>query len=201
MRKPLELRPLASSSSATIKTQALALKVTPLTQIDSCQVEIRCYGSRVQVRLDDVCRCESGLPMRARVERPPQCGGRGAGVHPGADAYFGEVRQHERVRVNIPGVRVNETGCRVLRIIAERSGCEHGRRCAEVQLAHRDIAQAAAVSVPTVIRTLAALRDCELVIVRDNVQPNGARLPNGYELTALGLEVIRMAEELGTFAE
>ena len=93
----------------------------------------------------------------------------------------------KRVRVNIPGVRVNETGCRVLRIIAERSGCEHGRRCAEVQLAHRDIAQAAAVSVPTVIR--------------DNVQPNGARLPNGYELTALGLEVIRMAEELGTFAE
>lgn len=89
----------------------------------------------------------------------------------------------------------------MLRIIAERSGCEHGRRCAEVQLAHRDIAQAAAVSVPTVIRTLAALRDCELVIVRDNVQPNGARLPNGYELTALGLEVIRMAEELGTFAE
>lgn len=107
----------------------------------------------------------------------------------------------KRVRVNIPGVRVNETGCRVLRIIAERSGCEHGRRCAEVQLAHRDIAQAASVSVPTVIRTLAALRDCELVIVRDNVQPNGARLPNGYELTALGLEVIRMAEELGTFAE
>lgn len=107
----------------------------------------------------------------------------------------------KRVRFNIPGVRVNETGCRVLRIIAERSGCEHGRRCAEVQLAHRDIAQAAAVSVPTVIRTLAALRDCELVIVRDNVQPNGARLPNGYELTALGLEVIRMAEELGTFAE
>ena len=100
----------------------------------------------------------------------------------------------KRVRVNIPGVRVNETGCRVLRIIAERSGCE-------VQLAHREIAQAAAVSVPTVIRTLAALRDCELVIVRDNVQPNGARLPNGYELTALGLEVIRMAEELGTFAE
>ncbi|MFR2950984.1 MAG: hypothetical protein ACLTKG_06530 [Collinsella intestinalis] len=43
----------------------------------------------------------------------------------------------------------------MLRIIAERSGCEHGRRCAEVQLAHRDIAQAAAVSVPTVIRTLA----------------------------------------------
>lgn len=107
----------------------------------------------------------------------------------------------KRVRVNIPGVRVNETGCRVLRVIAERSCCEHGRRCAEVQLAHRDIAQAAAVSVPTVIRTLAALRDCELVIVRDNVQPNGARLSNSYELTALGLEVIRMAEELGTFAE
>lgn len=107
----------------------------------------------------------------------------------------------KRVRVNIPGVRVNETGCRVLRVIAERSCYEHGRRCAEVQLAHRDIAQAAAVSVPTVIRTLAALRDCELVIVRDNVQPNGARLSNSYELTALGLEVIRMAEELGTFAE
>ena len=70
-----------------------------------------------------------------------------------------------------------------------------------VAVADGDIAQAAAVSVPTVIRTLAALRDCELVIVRDNVQPNGARLPNGYELTALGLEVIRMAEELGIFAE
>ena len=107
----------------------------------------------------------------------------------------------KRVRVIIPGVRVNETGCRVLRVIAERSCYEHGRRCAEVQLAHREIAQAAAVSVPTVIRTLAALRDCELVIVRDNVQPNGARLSNSYELTALGLEVIRMAEELGTFAE
>lgn len=53
----------------------------------------------------------------------------------------------KRVRVNIPGVRVNETGCRVLRVIAERSSHEHGRRCAEVQLAHRDIAQAAAVSV------------------------------------------------------
>ncbi len=107
----------------------------------------------------------------------------------------------KRVRVNIPGVRVNETGCRVLRVIAERSNIEHGRRCVEVRLAHRDIAKAAAVSVPTVIRTLAALRDCKLVIVRDNVRPNGARLPNSYELTALGLEVIRIAEELGTFAE
>lgn len=107
----------------------------------------------------------------------------------------------KRVRVNIPGVRVNETGCRVLRVIAERSSREHGRRCAEVQLSHRDIARSVAVSVPTVIRTLAALRDCELVIAHDNIQPNGAQLPNSYELTALGLEVIRMAEELGTFAE
>ena len=107
----------------------------------------------------------------------------------------------KRVRVNIPGVRVNETGCRVLRLIAERFCDEHGRRCAEVQLPHRDIAEAIAISIPTVIRTLASLRDYGLVIVRDNIQPNGARMCNSYELTALGLEVIRMAEELGAFAE
>ena len=106
----------------------------------------------------------------------------------------------KQVRVNIPGVRVNETGCRVLRAIAVRSTDEHGRRCAEVQLSHRDIAEAVSISIPTVIRTIAALRDCDLVIVRDNIQPNGARMCNSYELTALGLEVIRMAEELGAFA-
>lgn len=107
----------------------------------------------------------------------------------------------KRVRVNIPGVRVNETGCCVLRFIAERSCTEHGRRCAEVQLSHRDIAEAVAISIPTVIRSLASLRDYNLVNIRGNVLPNGARLSNSYELTALGLEVIRMAEELGTFAE
>ncbi len=155
-----------------------------------------------KVRLDDVCRCESGLPMRARAGRPPQCGGRGAGVRSGADAYFGEVRQHEQTS---PG---QYSGCSGQRDRLPRAA-RHRRAfllrawppLRRGQLAHRDIAQAAAVSVPTVIRTLAALRDCELVIVRDNVQPNGARLSNSYELTALGLEVIRMAEELGTFAE
>ena len=148
--------------------------------------------------------CKSGWMTYVDANLASPCG-RALSVRRSAEAaaqasILGQMRisgrcanMSKRVRVNIPGVRVNETGC--------RSGCEHGRRCAEVQLAHRDIAQAAAVSVPTVIRTLAALRDCELVIVRDNVQPNGARLPNGYELTALGLEVIRMAEELGTFAE
>lgn len=107
----------------------------------------------------------------------------------------------KRVRVNIPGVRVNETGCHVLRAIAERSSAEHGRRCAEVQLSHRDMADAVSISIPTVIRTIASLRDYELVIVRDNIQPNGVRTCNSYELTALGLEVIRMAEELGALAK
>lgn len=155
-----------------------------------------------KVRLDDVCRCESGLPMRARAGRPPQCGGRGAGVRPGADAYFGEVRQHEQTS---PG---------------QYSGCSGQRDRLPRAARHRRTLQSRAWPPlrrgpacssryrpsrrgqrPTVIRTLAALRDCELVIVRDNVQPNGARLSNSYELTALGLEVMRMAEELGTFAE
>lgn len=105
------------------------------------------------------------------------------------------------IRVNIPGVRVNEMGCRVLRAIAERSSDANGPRCAEVRLSHRDIADAVSIGITTVIRALASLCDCDLVIVCDNIQPNGARLRNSYELTALGLEVLRMAEELGVFAK
>lgn len=75
--------------------------------------------------------CKSGWMTYVDANLVSPCG-RALSVRRSAEAaaqasILGQMRisgrranMSKRVRVNIPGVRVNETGCRVLRIIAER---------------------------------------------------------------------------------
>ena len=106
-----------------------------------------------------------------------------------------------RVDVRIPGMRVNETECRVLSAIASVASDRCGYRCAEIGMSYREIRNASAVCGHTVMRTCASLRLKGLLEVNAHKLANGGTAANTYRVTALGLEVIRMAEELGAFAE
>lgn len=107
----------------------------------------------------------------------------------------------KRVRVNIPGVRVNETDCQVLRVIADHAVAQSGFRCAPVSVSRRELHEGVGKSEQTIIRSCKALSDEGLLIITSNIMDNGAQVANTYEITALGLEVIRLADILALYMD
>ncbi|MDO4436489.1 MAG: hypothetical protein Q4B77_00820 [Coriobacteriaceae bacterium] len=98
----------------------------------------------------------------------------------------------KRVPLDIPNVRVNETSFAILRAIATIAEVHTGLRCGSVSVSHRELRSLVPVSEQTVMRSCASLRDSGLLLIREGALENGARAANEYEVTALGLEVLRL---------
>ena len=102
----------------------------------------------------------------------------------------------KRVNLGIPGVRLNETGHRVLAAIASRARAATGLACEPVQVRVRELSREARVSWSTCVRTAHSLEGYGLITSEERIGEDGGTLPNAYALTALGLECLRIADEL-----
>lgn len=100
----------------------------------------------------------------------------------------------KRVQVGVPGVRLNETSYAVLCAIARYSEAQHVVRCAPVEMSYKLIAAHAGVSSQAALRSCAALRDNGLLLVEHTAAASGGQGANIYQITALGLEVLRLAQ-------
>lgn len=100
----------------------------------------------------------------------------------------------KRVRLGIEGLRVNETECRLLCAIIERSRREHVIGCGYVAMSRRDMAAALGCSPLTTVRSCKALEDAGLMEVHFEHMDSGAQVASTYRATALGLEVARLYE-------
>lgn len=101
----------------------------------------------------------------------------------------------KRVPLAIPNVRVNETSLAVLRVIANRALHTTGVRCGRVPISLREMSSLVSTSEQTIRRSCSALCDEGLLLRFEGWLDNGGQEANSYEITALGLEVLRQTEE------
>ena len=101
----------------------------------------------------------------------------------------------KHVHVCIPEVCVNETDCEVLRMIAGYAEQVSGYRCAPVAISRKQFCSSLDKTERTIIRSCNKLCEEGLLITRGHTLDNGARLANTYEVTALGLEVVRLTDD------
>lgn len=100
----------------------------------------------------------------------------------------------KRVHICIPKVCVNETDCEVLRMIAGQAEQASGYRCAPVAISRKQFCRTLDKTERTLIRSCNKLCEEGLLITMSHALDNGTRLANTYEVTALGLEVVRLTE-------
>ncbi len=98
----------------------------------------------------------------------------------------------KRVRLGIEGLKVNETECRLLELVVERSRGQHRIGCEFVDLSRKEMREHLGCSTPTTVRSCLYLVDSGLLEVRTEHLDNGAQVANSYRATALGLEVVRL---------
>lgn len=102
----------------------------------------------------------------------------------------------KRVNLGIPGVRLNGTGHRVLATIASRARAATGLACEPVQVSMRELSREARVTASTAIRTAHSLEANGLITSEERSREDGGQLANAFALTALGIECLRIADEL-----
>lgn len=101
----------------------------------------------------------------------------------------------KRVHVGVPGVRINETDHRVLASIAQLVRRGNGVACKPYPVSHRELRVLTQASEGSVLRSCKALERCGLVVVEPQFLETGAQAASFFALTALGLEVLRLADE------
>lgn len=101
----------------------------------------------------------------------------------------------KRIQLYVPGVRLNETGFKALAFIAERARAASGLACRPVPISRRELCDCMGVSSASCFRTCKALEASGLIESSESALENGARVANTYNLTALGIEILRLAEE------
>lgn len=105
----------------------------------------------------------------------------------------------KRVELWSPEIRLNETNCRLLCVVAHRAENEGGLRLSPVIAGIGDLANAMGVGVSTVRASIHRLCSAGFMTVEERSDENGGRLASSYELTAIGLEAVRIVEERGLF--
>lgn len=104
-----------------------------------------------------------------------------------------------RVDIGVPEIRANETDCRVLRAVATRALAETGLRFSPVVASLAELAMSVGVGAQSDMAACSGLAERGIMVVTLRVNASGGRLANSYELTAVGLEVLRLAEKCGAF--
>lgn len=101
----------------------------------------------------------------------------------------------KRIHIDVPGVRLNETGYRMLAFIAASARAESRIACSPVAISRRCFMDGLGISQSCCVRTGAALKRYGLIESGLSIGVNGAQGANTYRLTALGIEVLRLADE------
>lgn len=101
----------------------------------------------------------------------------------------------KRIKLNIPGIRLNESGYLILEFVAARARALWGLACRPVMLSNAEIGEYAGITKGSIMRAVHELERSGMVVSYKNTCESGARLPNSYALTALGIEVLRLAQE------
>lgn len=101
----------------------------------------------------------------------------------------------KRILIDVPGVRLNETGHKTLAYIASAARAASGLACEPVPISRKDFVGALGVSQSCSIRTCAALEGSGLIRMELRSGNDGGQEANAYRLTALGIEVLRLADE------
>ena len=104
-----------------------------------------------------------------------------------------------RVDIGVPEVRVNETDCRVLRAVATRALAKTGLRFSPVVASLAELTVSVGVGAQSVGAACSGLAERGIMVVTPRVNASGGRHANSYELSAVGLEGLRLAEECGAF--
>lgn len=105
----------------------------------------------------------------------------------------------KRVELWSPEIRLNETNCRLLCIVAYRAENESGLRLSPVIAGIGELANAMNAGASTVRASIHRLCSAGLMTVEERFAESGAQLASSYELTAVGLETVRIIEERGLF--
>lgn len=101
----------------------------------------------------------------------------------------------KRIDLQVPGVRLNETGYRFLGFIAERARVATGLACEPVQIGRKEFRSLLDMTDTSIIRACHALESNGLIEIKPCRDENGAQVMNSYALTALGIEVLRIADK------
>lgn len=101
----------------------------------------------------------------------------------------------KRIQIDVPGVRLNETGYKTLAHIASAARAATRLACNPVPISRKSLTTALGVSQSCGFRTCAALEENGLIRVESHANGDGGQGANAYCLTALGLEVLRLADE------
>lgn len=101
----------------------------------------------------------------------------------------------KRIHIDVPGVRINESDRRVLSCVASCAREATHLACEAVPIPYRRFMDDIALCETSVIRICRRLRENGLMTVELNEDANGGRLANSYALTALGIEVLRLADD------
>ena len=100
-----------------------------------------------------------------------------------------------RIALDIPGVRLNETSHAALALIARKARERSGLACKPVPISRRQFGEELGMSGSNSIRTCRMLEDGGLIVAHDCTHEDGSQSANSYCLTALGIEVLRLADE------
>ena len=101
----------------------------------------------------------------------------------------------KRIHIDVPGVRINESDRRVLSCVASCAREASQLACVAAPIPYRRFMDDMGLCEMSVIRICKRLRDSGLMVVELNEDERGGRLANSYALTALGIEVLRLADE------
>lgn len=101
----------------------------------------------------------------------------------------------KRIHIDVPGVRINESDRRVLSCVASCAREATHLACVAVPIPYRRFMDDMGLCETSVIRICKRLRENGLMTVVVNEDEKGGRLANSYALTALGIEVLRLADE------
>lgn len=100
----------------------------------------------------------------------------------------------KRIKLDIPGVRLNETEHRTLALVAERARATSGLACEPTPIPLRDFVARLEMSQASAMRSCHSLHEDGLMVISPNRLETGAQVANSYSLTALGIEVLRLAD-------
>lgn len=101
----------------------------------------------------------------------------------------------KRIHIDVPGIRLNESDHRALACVASCAREATHLACRPVPIPYQRFMEDTGLCETSAMRICRRLREAGLMVVEFNKDQNGARLANSYALTALGIEVLRLADE------
>lgn len=102
----------------------------------------------------------------------------------------------KRVNLGIKDLRINETECEMLLYILRQGREQRGLGSDSVTLSRRSLSAALGCVTQTTLRACSGLAEKDLISIGTQYTADKGQAANAYSLTALGIEVVRIYEEV-----